>query len=289
MKIPRPLIALLTVSVVIAGIAAIFVPRYLEKMEKTKTAATIAQLNPKCVASTPKDQGCWVKLSMLTDCYFWGSVWHHGFKVIWLGECKSGVAHGSGVLGMLQLKNEQDTDNKLTRREVGEFVDGKKHGTWEHETIHGTSAGTYVEGKRHGEWRSWDSVGQIKDAGAYAKGEKHGMWTFWNSRREIAETGPYFNGNRHGYWRGQGWSDKGYDGYYHKGVKHGKWTEDWLGWMSTGNYVNGVRDGYWERDLGKGTQEKGYVVDGKQHGQWSVRLEWGNWFLMTYANGVRQK
>ncbi len=98
----------------------------------------------------------------------------------WSGSCRDNVAHGQGTLEFdFEYYSEIDESRgSETRRDTGEFVEGKKQGHWVEEfsgiiggrTFRFIQEGSYVDGLRHGKW-PWQTENGREGADFYRDGE----------------------------------------------------------------------------------------------------------------------
>ena len=193
------------------------------------------------------------------SCYFWNFSPEIYPDMAWSGECSGGFAQGKGTLIGDSLSDAYFAQNahsvkKVTRKERGQFQNGKKHGHW-------------VESYKDSTWyesppgETWSRVSE----GLYVEGKRHGYWiTHLDSL--IDEEGPYVDGKRHGDWVHY-FSDKGVKGEHLIYGVH-RWFEDWYSW-------HGRRALPEYGDTHRKALEEGPYVEGKRHGRWVVRRTYG--------------
>ena len=201
------------------------------------------------------------KRSRLTNhpgCYFWNFSPERYPPMTWSGGCSDGFAQSKGTLlgdswGERSFAMGVHSIKKVTRKETGQFQNGKKHGHW----VESYKDSTTYDG---GAEKPWLRVSE----GLYVEGKRHGYWvTHLDSL--IDEKGPYMDGKRHGDWVHY-FSDesvKGEDDIYYV---H-RWYEHWYSWY-----------GYWSLP-GSGNNhrealDEGPYVEGKRHGRWVVRRDY---------------
>lgn len=88
------------------------------------------------------------------------------------------------------LWDEADSHGGLMR---GEYLDGERHGHWQHFFVDGTmrSEGGYDHGELTGEWTWFRSGGRVMQRGGFACGEKHGVWERWNADGAPIDAGEF--------------------------------------------------------------------------------------------------
>ena len=199
------------------------------------------ELTPKCGTSTVEGEpACWLKAENHDNCYIWNSYVRDEETVTWSGQCRAGKPHGRGkaTWGWRHYGDDGDIKTRSINR-TGSYVDGKKHGRWEDQSVYssgklaGVSTGRYINDKRQGRWRYKDTDGDTQ-AGPYVDGKRHGKWeerTQGDSyRSDRVSTGHYVNGKKHGRWARQWWDKDDGDRWtvitpYVNGEKHG--VEEW--------------------------------------------------------------
>ena len=144
----------------------------------------------------PDNAGCWKEIANREDCVFFLPRLYLGAvsttQVTWSGSCQHNAAHGKGKL-------EYDWEGFDFSEESGEFVEGKKQGTWisrwrrsrkvtdygDYGTEEQTSKGPYVGGLAHGHWSIRYSFVHEVDGGyrttdqyegSIVDGSIHGRW-----------------------------------------------------------------------------------------------------------------
>ena len=213
---------------------------------------------------------------------------------------------------------------KITRKEMGQLQNGKKHGHWvesyKDSTSYGSSPGEtwlrvaeglYVEGKRHGYWITYlDSL--IDEEGPYMDGKRHGDWVHYFSDKGVqGEVSIYTVGrwDKDWYsWYGR-WALPGYgdthrealaEGPYVEGKRHGRWVvrhyygimhifPDWMIIKQEGPYVGGWKHGDWVYYFPDGSVEaKGSYANDEKHGDWVHYFPDGSVRIKTsWAKGWR--
>lgn len=253
------------------------------------------------------------RLTNYPKCYFWNFSPEIYPPMTWFGECSGGFAQGKGTLigdswDDMYFAQGVHSVKKITRKEMGQFQNGKKHGHWVEsykdstwyesppgETWLRVSEGLYVEGKRHGYWITHlDSL--IDEEGLYVDGKRHGDWVHYFSDEDVKGEYSIYNVHRwfeHWYrWYGR-WSLPGYgdthrkaleEGPYVEGKRHGRWvvrrsyginlptqySSDYNHIIKQeGPYVGDKKHGDWIHYFSDGNVEaKGSYVDNKKHGDW---------------------
>ena len=276
-----------------------------------------------------------LRLSRLTnhpECYFRNSSPEIYPDMAWSGECFGIYAEGKGTLigkswDDMYFAQGVHSVKKVTRKETGQFQNGKKHGHWVESYKDSTSydspswktwlrvsEGLYVGGKRHGYWIT--HLGSLIDEkGPYMDGKRHGYWVHYFSNEDVEEEGPYRHRNSskpwyswYGYWDLPRDEDNHRialsEGPYVKGKRHGQWVvrldcevEGHLkapfdGWMiikQEGPYVGGRKHGDWVHYFPDGSVEaKGSYVDNERHGDWIHYFPDGDARIKTFwTNGER--
>jgi hypothetical protein len=84
----------------------------------------------------------------------------------------------------------------------GQFVDGKREGTWTrwHPDGRLKSKVSYLRGVPHGEWLEYHRSGMIAERRTFDSGRAEGPATAWHENGQIREQGTWAAGQRHGTW-----------------------------------------------------------------------------------------
>ena len=272
--------------------------------------------------------------SQLTNhpaCYFWNFSPEIYPPMTWSGACSDGFAQGKGTLigdslDDMYFAQGLHSVKKVTRKETGQFQNGKKHGHWVESYKDSTefdaswriwlrvSEGLYVEGKRQGYWVTHlDSL--IMEAGPYMDGKRHGDWVHYFSDENLEDEGPYTHISSskpwyswYGYWDLPRDEDNHRialsEGPYVKGKRHGRWVvrldcvvegylkdpfNNWIIIKQEGPYVKGRRHGDWVYYFPDGSVEaKGSYVNNKRHGDWVHYFPDGSVRIKaSWANGKK--
>lgn len=204
----------------------------------------------------------------------------------------------SDVNGNPGLQNVVITDRNKQAMEVGQYLNGQRHGQWvllyqPDSLIHTLS--TYNKGKLNGLYLSFEKNLQLEDEANYTDGKLDGVHrTYKHGRLEIHET--YRNGQLHGPYTKYHTNGKIQEqSTYQNGVKTGKsvWYYDNGELLTEYNYsagtingkvwsyykdktprsevdylnneMNGTYKGYYENGNPK---EEGKYISGKKNGEW---------------------
>lgn len=302
---------------------------YTEALELLNRAES-GKLRPAGVEPSCEGQAegaeCWKELKSHPGCYVWDDHYYADQTVTWTGECRDGLASGTGTLKWVRGDDEYENTGLLRNGKrhgdwvlryadgtvwEGPMVDGKRHGRWvERLADGGVQEGSYVEGKRHGQWTVRRADGDVYQ-GPVVEGKKHGQWVERYADGNVHE-GPYADGKAHGQWVLRSADGGVREGPYVDGKKNGRWVERFAnGNVAEGPYVDGKRHGQWIWRLADGSVHEGPYVEGKNHGQWverhanggsaegpyvddkrhgrwSVRSPDGRTETVTFVNGERQ-
>lgn len=156
--------------------------------------------------------------------------------------------------GPLVAKTEQG--GRVTVR--GQFVDGKRDGTWfSHNHTGARSMVTYRAGQAHGPEKWWHANGQLRWRGENRHGRRHGTWIRYGEQGD--EIGRYQLGDGTGTRRD--WYDNGkvfYETDYVDDVMHGEHQTYFPSGarQSHGTWKNGQKHGLWRRYAEDGTVTK---------------------------------
>ena len=108
----------------------------------------------KCTLNA-RTRNCWMELASHPGCYVWAEDWTEE-KVKWSATCSGQVPAGRGRLDWFDTYR-----GEYTRWEEGRFRNGKRHGRWIR-GYHGSRSrywGEYVSGKREGTWFYFSTFG----------------------------------------------------------------------------------------------------------------------------------
>lgn len=139
----------------------------------------------------PEGAECWKELESHPGCFVWDDHYYADQTVTWTGECKDGLASGTGNLEWVR----GDDENEHT----GLLRGGKYQGDWVIRNAEGSVAeGPMVDGKGNGQWTVRTADGDVYQ-GPFVNGEKNGQWVERHANGGSAE-GPYVDDKRHGRW-----------------------------------------------------------------------------------------
>ena len=97
----------------------------------------------------PEGALCWKELRSRPGCYVWDDHYYRDQAVAWSGECRDGVATGTGTMKWSGADGSPET----WVEDSGLLVDGKRQGRWVVRWSDGhVEQGPYVDGVRHGDW-----------------------------------------------------------------------------------------------------------------------------------------
>lgn len=103
---------------------------------------------------------------------------------------------------------------------------GNRTGVWEEPDPHGgTMHGEYVDGQRHGRWEHRFVDGRVRSEMTYEAGAIAGPVTWYRSTGGLLQKGSFVNDEKHGFW--QRWTAAGIlidEGEFDHGVKTGEWV-----------------------------------------------------------------
>lgn len=112
----------------------------------------------------------------------------------WVDGARSGAWSASRIDGTPDSKGELDGATRLgswteTVHQdglplafIGEYVSGKREGTWyaNHVGGHGAIWGHFKDGQRDGPWTTHYPSGELRNQGWYKDGRQYGRWVWWN-------------------------------------------------------------------------------------------------------------
>lgn len=174
-------------------------------------------------------------------------------------KIKSLVKNGSWE-EYLQFEQEGSTPESPKFKSVldsfGEFVDGKKVGTWKRPDPENSTRAIaeviWVDGKKEGIARSFDKSGTVISETEYHDDKKNGPYWKKNGKGEWIEKGSFKDNEEEGAWTYYFIGNEG-NGIktsvtYSKGKKSGQETNFYKDGKieSQGNYLDGSRNGLWK-------------------------------------------
>lgn len=175
----------------------------------------------------------------------------------------------------------------------GEFLKGKKHGTWVFYNVNGIlekkisynkdsldgeyvvffengdtlTHGFYNNGQKIGKWFWKNDIGKLDMEGSFIDGFQQGEWSFYYSSGELSYKANFLNGKKHGQWH-----------YYYKNGSN----------YRLGSYNNDLREGTWKTWYEDGTLlMEGKYINGKEEGEW--RNYWDNGVLKNKSTFKKGK
>ena len=174
----------------------------------------------------------------------------------------------------------------------GEFLEGRKHGTWvfyssdgilekkvnyKKDSLDGEylelfengdtlASGFYKNGLKSGKWIWKNDEGKLDMEGGFEDGIQHGAWNYFFSSGELSYKANFLNGKKHGEWH-----------YFYKNGEN----------FRLGSYKNDLREGLWQTWYEDGTLlMEGDYLKGKEEGEW--KNYWDNGVIKnksTFKNG----
>jgi len=259
-------------------------------MNKFVLAAVFAAIGHS--ASAQPTQPSWIADSS-TGCRVWIPVQSQDESVSWAGDCRSGVAHGRGVLTANGDRYEGEfVDGKQTGRGVAIFHDG---GRYEGDFIDGKRSGRGVMISRDARYDGQVVEGWPDGLGVLAMADGSRLEGVWRDRkfsgRRVVQISA--NGDRYeeALQDGQptGWGVKiwangdRYEGKLIDGKQTGRGVYTWAnGSRLEGEWLDGKLTGPGVESWPNGDRYQGDLIDGKQTGRGvytlagGIRLE-GEW------------
>ena len=180
----------------------------------------------------------------------------------------------------------------------GEFLEGKKQGTWVFYSVDGVlekkvnyskdsldgeylvffengdtlTGGFYKNGLKNGKWSWKNDTGKMDMEGGFEGGMQNGIWNYYFSSGELSYKASFLKGKKHGEWH-----------YYYKNgadYRIGSYKNDlreelWQTWyedgtlLMEGEYLNNKEEGEWKNYWDNGVlKNKSTFKKGKLHGKW---------------------
>ena len=254
-------------------------------MNKFVLAAVFAAIGHS--ASAQPTQPSWIADSS-TGCRVWIPVQSQDESVSWAGDCRSGVAHGRGVLTANGDRYEGEfVDGKQTGRGVAIFHDG---GRYEGDFIDGKRSGRGVMISRDARYDGQVVEGWPDGLGVLAMADGSRLEGVWRDRkfsgRRVVQISA--NGDRYeeALQDGQptGWGVKiwangdRYEGKLIDGKQTGRGVYTWAnGSRLEGEWLDGKLTGPGVESWPNGDRYQGDLIDGKQTGRG----------VYTWASGAR--
>lgn len=174
----------------------------------------------------------------------------------------------------------------------GEFLEGKKHGTWVFNNLNGILEKkiTYKKDSLDGEYLVLFENGDTSTYGIYKNGQKIGKWFWKNDLGKLDMEGYFKDGMQHGEWNYYFSSGElSYIANYSNDKKHGQWHYFYKNGSDyrLGSYDDNLREGQWKTWYEDGTllMEGVYAKD-KEQGEWINY--WNNGVIKnksSYRNG----
>ncbi len=136
----------------------------------------------------------------------------------------------------------------------GEFVSGKKTGTWKgywnNEKHSKAGESEWEDGKRHGPYQNWFANGKRELRGRYEHGHKTGEWAKYNKKGQLIWKGSFKDGKRDGEWSFYEKGKMTAITTFADGKKSGpgqRFHPDGMTVKSEGTWENGLRVGEWKQ------------------------------------------
>lgn len=179
-------------------------------------------------------------------------------------------------------------DGTVSVSSEGEYINGKKEGTWNYYHFNGVTeySGVYHHGKKEGEWKEYYDNGKIKCIERYVNGLLNGECSFFTNDGILRMTGRFNDGYRSGVWKSYSKDSvviqQGcYDGLQDNprperppqgnrcGLEESKYEIEVI--LNSDSYYlpESNRQGAWEENYAKGVlRQKGSYINGKKSGPW---------------------
>jgi antitoxin component YwqK of YwqJK toxin-antitoxin module len=156
----------------------------------------------------------------------------------------------------------------------GEFLEGKKNGTWEFFSVDRKleKMVSYTKDSLDGEYIVFFADGDTMTRGYYSNGNKTGKWFWKNDDQKMDMEGSFDNNLQDGAWTYYFSSGElSYKANFSKGKKQGAWHYFYKNGVDyrKGNYNNDLREGLWQTWYEDGTLlMEGEYEKGKEEGEW---------------------